>query len=86
MFARKEGLINAIPYFVAGVAMYWVGRNSDKTGERRWHIAVAALTAAVGFLVAATVSNPYIAMAGLTVAFAGLKYFTWNGKLSCGSV
>ena len=67
------GLINAIPYFVAGVAMYWVGRNSDKTGERRWHIAVAALTAAVGFLVAATVSNPYIAMAGLTVAFAGLK-------------
>ncbi|KAB2662710.1 MAG: MFS transporter [Verrucomicrobia bacterium] len=67
------GFINAIPYFAAGVAMYWVGRNSDRTGETRWHIAIAALLAALGFLVAATVANPYIAMAGLTLAFAGMK-------------
>ena len=67
------GLINAIPYFTAGVVMYVVGLNSDKTGERRWHIALSATAASVGFLVAATVTNPYLAMAGLTIAFAGLK-------------
>lgn len=67
------GVINAIPYFVAGVAMYLVGRHSDVKGERRGHISVSAISATVGFAVAATASNPVLAMVGLTIAFAGLK-------------
>jgi MFS transporter, ACS family, tartrate transporter len=67
------GFINAIPYFVAGVMMYIIGRNSDRTGERRFHIAASALSAAIGFAIAAKAGNPFIAMAGLTIAFAGLK-------------
>lgn len=67
------GLINAIPYFVAGVVMLLVGQHSDRTGERRGHIAVSAISAAVGFALAAYFKNPYLAMAGLTLAFAGLK-------------
>ncbi|MDX1953323.1 MAG: MFS transporter [Verrucomicrobiota bacterium] len=67
------GLLNAIPYFVAGVAMFLVGRNSDRTGERRAHVGLSAFTAAVGFALAAYFTNPYLAMAGLTIAFAGLK-------------
>lgn len=67
------GVINAIPYFVAGIAMYLVSRHSDKTGERRAHVSISAITATVGFAIAATAKNPFVAMAGLTVAFAGLK-------------
>ena len=69
----KVGLINAIPYFIAGVAMLVVGHHSDRTGERRGHIALAATSAAVGFVLAAYFKNPSLALAGLTLAFAGLK-------------
>jgi ACS family tartrate transporter-like MFS transporter len=67
------GLINAIPYIAAAVAMLLVGQHSDRTGERRWHVAVAAVTSAVGFAFSAYFQNPYLAMLALTVAFVGLK-------------
>ncbi|MSU35852.1 MAG: MFS transporter [Pedosphaera sp.] len=67
------GLINAIPYFIAGVAMLLYGQHSDRTGERRGHVAFAAISAAAGFAFAAYFKNPTLAMAGLTLAFAGLK-------------
>ena len=67
------GLINAIPYFVAGVVMLLYGYHSDRKGERRGHVAFAAISAAVGFALAAAFKNPFLAMTGLTIAFAGLK-------------
>jgi ACS family tartrate transporter-like MFS transporter len=67
------GLITAIPYLAAGIAMFFAGRHSDRTGERRGHVAVAALTAALGFALAGSLHNPWLAMAGLTLAFMGLK-------------
>ena len=67
------GTINAIPYFAAGVAMLLVARYSDKTGERRGVVAVAALSSAVGFALSAYLKNPYLAMASLSLAFIGIK-------------
>ncbi len=67
------GVINTIPYIGAGVIMYLGGRHSDKTGERRGHVAAGAVLAMTGFAMAATASNPYTAVAGLTLAFAGSK-------------
>jgi len=67
------GTINAIPYFLAGVAMLLVARYSDKTGERRGVVAVAAVSSAVGFALSAYLKNPYLAMASLSLAFIGLK-------------
>jgi MFS transporter, ACS family, tartrate transporter len=67
------GVINSIPYIGAGIIMYLGGRHSDQTGERRGHVAAGALLAMVGFALAATASNPYTAVAGLTLAFAGSK-------------
>lgn len=67
------GAINAIPYFVAGVVMILVGRHSDHTNERRGHIALSAISAALGFGIAAYFKNPFIAMAGLVIAFSGIK-------------
>jgi MFS transporter, ACS family, tartrate transporter len=67
------GLINAIPYLAAAIVMLLVGRHSDRTGERRWHVAIAAVLSAVGFALSARLQNPYLAMAALTLAFVGLK-------------
>jgi sugar phosphate permease len=67
------GLINAIPYGIAAVVMLVVGHHSDRTGERRWHIAISAIASAVGFALSAYFKNPYLAMAGLILAFAGIK-------------
>ena len=67
------GVINIIPYFVAGVAMILVGQYSDRTGERGTCVSAAAASAAVGFALAAYFKNPFLAMAALTLAFAGTK-------------
>ncbi|MGB8490152.1 MAG: MFS transporter [Bacteroidales bacterium] len=67
------GLINAIPYLVAVVVMLLIGYHSDKTGERRWHVAAPAFAAAAGFGLSAYMQNPYLAMMALMVALVGLK-------------
>jgi len=67
------GVLTAIPYFVAAVVMVLAARHSDRSGERRWHAAVAALAGALGLIVATVYSdNTVIAMAALSVATAGI--------------
>lgn len=67
------GLLTAIPYFVAAVVMVLAARHSDRSDERRWHAAVAALAGAAGLIVATVYSdNTVIAMAALSVATAGI--------------
>lgn len=36
------GWYAAIPYVAAAIGMYWIGRRSDRVGERRYHCAVPA--------------------------------------------
>lgn len=67
------GFVNAIPYAGAVILMLVIGYHSDKTGERRWHVAVAALIAAIGFGFSTWFKNPFLSVAALTIAFAGLK-------------
>ena len=33
------GIVSAVPYVAAAAGMVLVGRHSDRTGERRWHVA-----------------------------------------------
>jgi D-galactonate transporter len=67
------GFINAIPYIGAVILMLIIGTHSDKTGERRWHVALAAGIAAIGFGLSTYFTNPYLSVIALTLAFAGLK-------------
>lgn len=67
------GTITALPYFAAGVVMILVARLSDRTGERRGVVAIAAISSAIGFGLSAATMNPYLAMAALSLAFVGLK-------------
>ena len=44
--------ITSIPFVAALAAMVIVGRHSDRTGERKLHVAACAITAALGLLMA----------------------------------
>ncbi len=70
---RMVGVINAIPYLISGIVMYLVGRHSDRTGDRRGHVAVSAVCASLGFALAGIFKNPYFVMAGLVIAWSGIK-------------
>jgi ACS family tartrate transporter-like MFS transporter len=64
------GLIAILPFLVTVVVMVWVGMRSDKVGERRWHTAIPAFTAAAGLLVAAYGNSTVVVVAGITLGLA----------------
>jgi len=66
------GLLSAVPYLAGAVAMVVVGRHSDRTGERRWHIAASALVCAAGFVATACVEGLVPSMIALSMAMIGL--------------
>lgn len=66
------GLLTALPHVCAIFAMSLVGISSDRTGERRWHLAGSALAAAVGWSLVAWGPTPLIALVGLCIAQAGM--------------
>jgi D-galactonate transporter len=66
------GLLSALPFLVGFVAQFLVARSSDRKLERRWHAALPACAAAVGWLLlpfAAT--NTVAALLLLTLAASG---------------
>ncbi|MBI6750932.1 MFS transporter [Pseudomonas syringae] len=67
------GLLTTIPYALATVSMIVVGRSSDRLRERRWHLAIPALLAAVGFLIStAYQTNLMISLPALCLATMGV--------------
>ncbi|KGE64101.1 MULTISPECIES: MFS transporter [Pseudomonas] len=44
---QQLGWYAALPYVGAALGMYWIGRRSDRLGERRLHCAIPAATGAV---------------------------------------
>jgi D-galactonate transporter len=67
------GLLSAIPFGCAIVAMNLIGRSADARRERRWHLIVPALMGAVGFVGAALFAdNTAISIAALSLAAAGV--------------
>jgi sugar phosphate permease len=67
------GLLSMIPWGLGAVAMIAVGRHSDITGERCWHVSLSGITAVVGFAVSAIPHlSPALGLAALSVATAGV--------------
>ena len=62
------GIISTIPYLAAAVAMVLVGFHSDRSGERRLHVALCALTGAAAMLVAAYSASVVGVVAAVSVA------------------
>ncbi len=65
-------LVSAIPYMAAAVAMVIVGARSDRTGERRLHIAASAGVGAFGMIASAYVHSPVIGVLALSIAAVGV--------------
>ena len=71
--AATVALISSVPYLAAAVAMVIVGRHSDRTGERRWHVAGSASVGAAGLALAALNSSSLVlSIAALSVAAMGV--------------
>ncbi len=70
--AAQTSLLSAVPAAFQALGMFFIAGNSDRTGERRWHLAAAAMTAVAGLVVASMVSNPVLAMAGLCMTAFGI--------------
>jgi len=69
----RIGIISAIPWTFGAITMIWNGQHSDMTGERRWHISLAALVAFVAFAASGIpgISGSY-AIIALSFATAGV--------------
>ncbi|MFD3561224.1 MFS transporter [Streptomyces sp. NPDC058686] len=67
------GVLSAIPFLAALVAMNLFGRSADKRRERRWHLVVPSLMGAVGFSLAASWSgSTVLSLIALSFAAAGV--------------
>ena len=67
------GLLSAIPYTVAIIAMNLINRSSDKHAERRWHFAIPAVLGGVGLILSAVFAqDPVYSIIALSVGCAGI--------------
>jgi ACS family tartrate transporter-like MFS transporter len=65
---RATGFVTALPYVVSIIAMILWGRSSDARNERVWHVALATLLAAAGFIAASLAQSYVLVLVALTVA------------------
>ncbi|MBI3411620.1 MAG: MFS transporter, partial [Planctomycetes bacterium] len=66
------GLLAAIPNLCAAVCMILNGIHSDRSGERRWHIALPAFLAALGWTLTAWLDDPAFYLAALALVQMGI--------------
>ena len=67
------GLLAAAPGLLAITGMVLIGAHSDRTGERRWHVAGPAFLAAAGWVLAALTSSPWLFVLALGFASMGMN-------------
>ncbi|MET7287641.1 MFS transporter [Streptomyces sp. NPDC005573] len=67
------GVLSAVPFLAALVAMNLFGRSADRRRERRWHLVIPSLMGAVGFSLAASWSgSTALSLIALSFAAAGV--------------
>ncbi len=67
------GLLTAIPWTLAVVAMLVLGHHSDKTGERRWHIGLTSIVCSVAFAASALPGiSGVLSLVALSIATASI--------------
>jgi len=65
-------VLTAIPSAAAMVGMVVIGIHSDRTGERRRHVAASAFLGAVGWVLAAATDDSRLVLLGLVLAQVGI--------------
>jgi ACS family tartrate transporter-like MFS transporter len=72
----RLGVLSAFPYAVAAVVMVLVGAHSDRTGERRWHVALSAVAGMLALIVAGREFNIALSVAAFAIALAASSSMT----------
>ncbi len=67
----QVGFISAIPFLGALVGMQLWARSSDRTLERRFHLAFACLVAALGIAAGALIASPVLKIIALSIGIMG---------------
>jgi MFS transporter, ACS family, tartrate transporter len=66
-------LLTSIPYVAATIGLVVVGARSDRTRERRWHVAGPCLIGAAGFVLTVLApATPAVALTTLSIAAFGI--------------
>jgi MFS transporter, ACS family, tartrate transporter len=92
----RTGFVTTLPYAVGLIGMVWWGHHSDRSGERRYHLAFSLLVASTGIAVSTLLPDPVMKMTALSIAgfgiFSGLPLF-WtlptaflSGRASAGAI
>lgn len=68
----QVGLLSAIPWICAVIAMYTVSHFTDGTPDRRPYLAIALVLSAIGTFLA-TLGSPWFGLAAITLAAVGGK-------------
>ena len=68
----ETGVLAAVPFGIATVAMLWAARSADRRGRRRLHLGGLMLVGAVGTAITAQAQSPVVMLVGLTFATVGL--------------
>ena len=68
----QVGMITAIPYTFAAVAMFFWSRHADRTREHVWHVATPLALGGVAIPVALYLHNPIAVMVPVTIAAIGI--------------
>ncbi|SIT86933.1 Nitrate/nitrite transporter NarK [Microbacterium sp. RU33B] len=68
----QKGLITAIPYLPAAVAMYFWSRDASKRGLKTWHIVIPALAGAVSIPLALFAGSPAATIAVITITASAI--------------
>jgi ACS family tartrate transporter-like MFS transporter len=68
------GYVSALPSLCAAIGMILISRNSDRSGERFWHVLIPVTLGALSLVAAAfSLGNVYVAMAAFSLAVMGLS-------------
>ncbi len=68
----EVGMLTAIPFLCGAVSMVVVSRSSDRSGDRKFHMAGVLLVGAAGLLGSGLVTSPVVSLVMLCAAAAGL--------------
>ncbi len=62
--------ITTIPYAMGVASMILVARNSDRTGERKWHLFACLIASGLAFVASAATANPILSVPALFLSAA----------------
>ncbi len=77
LFSNTQvSMITMIPYLIGAIAMVIMARHSDRTGERKYHAAIAPIIGSLGLLGMLVSPNAFTSIIMISLATAGLYSFS----------